>query len=147
MASPEPVPAGSAAEPIIGAEVPPPPTMTVVPSPPSAAPPSPPPRLQSVALEERSDGLSAIVSLANGRTGSSDVAMGMEDLDDSVVAAFAEAAGRSIQVVGVEWAQYDADSVVTVVVSEEAVLRAGAAVMRAGRAFAVAAATRAALDV
>jgi hypothetical protein len=103
--------------------------------------------LQSVALEERADGLTAVVSLANGRTGSRDVAMDMDDLDDSVVAAFSEAAGRSVEIVGVDWAQYDGESVVTVVVREDSALRAGAAVMRAGRAFAVAAATRAALEV
>ncbi len=63
------------------------------------------------------------------------------------MAAFLEAAGRSLEIVGVDWDRYDGESVVTVVVREETALHAGAAVMRSGRAFAVAAATRAALDV
>jgi hypothetical protein len=152
VADPEPVvavtaePAAAAPEPILEEspvrhEDPPPDASMAAPAPPA------PPRLQSVAMEERSDGLTAVVSLANGRQGARSIGFDTADLDGAVVAAFTEAAGRSIELLAVEWMQIPDGSVVTVVVRQETgLMTAGAAVMRSGRAFAVAAAARAALD-
>jgi len=123
-----------------------PPPISFVPSPPDQDPPVAPPRIHSVALEERVDGLTAVVSLANGRSASRSLGFESGDLDEAVVAAFAEAAGRTLDVLGVEWMEFDSGSVVTVAIRDEhGSLAAGAGVQRAGRAFAVAAATRAAL--
>jgi len=124
------------------------PIVASVPSPPASAPPMPVSvsAIESVSVEERVDGLSATVVLADGAQATRAVAE-VEELDAAVVAAVAEANGQSATPAAIEWLEVDGGSVVTVVLDiGEGSLAAGAGVKRVGRAYAVAIATRLALE-
>lgn len=99
----------------------------------------------SVSVEERADGLTATVTLTNGRSVSREAGFDPAALDSAVVAAVTEAAGVVATVLAVEWLEVEGASVATVVVRRGATPTAGAAVVKAGRAFAVANAVVAAL--
>jgi len=125
--------------------------MAAVPNPPEIAPPI---RviaggLTSVAVEERADGLSVVVTLDDGRRGTH--RLGGEDdpeLDAAVSAAVASAVGVEAEPVATEWMEIDDVSIVTVVLRlSDGALVAGAGVVRVGRAYAVGMATRAALQI
>jgi hypothetical protein len=142
FAPPTPV---SSSEPVSA----PPPVVASVPAPPAEAPPVAVsvPGIESVSVEERSDGLSASIVLTDGSQATRAVAEPGE-LDTAVVAAVAEAAGQSVTPAAIEWLEVDGGSVVTVVLNRaDGSLAAGAGVRRAGRAYAVAIATRLALEV
>ncbi len=99
----------------------------------------------SVSVEERADGLTATVTLTNGRSASRETGFDPAALDTAVVAAVTEAAGVVTTALAVEWLEVAGATVVTVVVRRGAAPTAGAAVVKAGRAFAVANAAVAAL--
>lgn len=124
------------------------PVVASVPTPPAVAPPMPVSvsAIESVSVEERVDGLSATVVLADGAQATRAVAE-EEELDAAVVAAVAEATRQSATPAAIEWLEVDGGSVVTVVLDTgEGSLAAGAGVKRVGRAYAVAIATRLALE-
>lgn len=166
-ASPPPIPAPDTPPPPVEAppvaeappapEMPPPaPVAPVVPMAPVPDPPeeAPPQRviaggLQSVAVEERADGLGVIVTLDDGRTGSTRLAEREgSSLDAAVITAVAAAVDMTAETVATEWMEVDGGSVVTVVLRlDDGTLVAGAGVVRVGRAYAVGMAARAALEV
>jgi len=140
-------------EPSIGTSPPPDPfaapPIAAVPMPSASDPPAriSVPDVTSVSLEERRDGLTASVVLADGRRASRAVGSGADELDTAVIAAVAEAVGESVAKVAVDWLKVDDGTVVTVVIKRsDGSLAAGAGVMRVGPAFAVGIATRAALE-
>ena len=127
-----------------------PPPVAAVPDPPSIDPPrvSNVAGLHSVSVEERVDGLTALVVLDDGRQASRATGFGTDGLDSAVVAATTEAAGLAATLVVVKWTEVEQGSVATVVLQDiDGALLAGAAVVRIGRAFAVATAAHAALSV
>lgn len=125
------------------------PAVVSVSEPPSSVPPPAVPvlELRSVSVEERRDGLTATVVLADGRQAVRSVGVGGGELDAAVIAAIAEAAGEKVTTTAVEWLEVDGGSVVTVVINlADGSLAAGAGVVRIGRAFAVGLATQSALQ-
>ncbi len=101
--------------------------------------------VESVSVEERADELTVTVTLTNGRSASREAGFDPAALDTAVVAAVTEAAGVMATVLAVEWLEVEGATVATVVVRRGAAPTAGAAVVKAGRAFAVANAAIAAL--
>lgn len=134
----------------------PPPTVS---TPPQAPPPIPEvpetptlrgehhPVVRSVTVEEREDGLTVAVTMADGATASRDVGADGEGLEVAVIGAVAAAAkAGDVTRAAVEWIEMEDGSVVTVVLRRgSGSLVAGAGVVRVGKAYAIAIATAVAL--
>ncbi len=106
---------------------------------PEATPPQAP-TVDSVAVEERRDGATVTVTLADGGSGSRSAAFSAGDA--AVAGATLDASGHATTpVLAVEWLEADGADAVTVVVGTAAAARAGAAVVTGGRAYAIAVAT------
>jgi len=141
---------------VAGEETPPPPIVVLpVPgaepeAPPSLPPPEPvrdPSDLAAVRVEEGPDGVAVIVSAADGRSATRSGAATEEGMVAAVAAAAGDlAAAQAPEVLAIEWAAVAGSEVVTVVVERHDGTRtAGAALVRASRAYAVARAVWSAL--
>lgn len=107
------------------------------------------PRLESVAVEETTEGITVSVRSSDGRRADRTLQLGVGGMDAAVVAAVADLVGDTeVSLVGLTESDLGGYTVITVLVDRGESRRAsGAAVQQGGRGYAVAKATWVALSV